>query len=114
MGGDLADARRMAVLDLAEDPPKLSAAAHALGEWWDAWFVVPPVMPGPQKSGAQSPWQVRAVVRAMRAGLSAEEAWWNPAGEVLWVGLASAEIEGAKVTLRTAEVEEGLRKLGWA
>jgi hypothetical protein len=106
-------ARDALAADLARYPEKVIAARAALVKWWNTYFQIPPILPGPGGPTPQTPWTARAAVRAMRAGLTYREAWWGPIGEALWLGLAAAELDGCKITLRTEELDTELKKLGW-
>jgi GNAT superfamily N-acetyltransferase len=107
-----AQRRRELCERLAMEPRLFAGALGAVRAYWSAWFHVPPIMPGAEGRKAQTPWQLRAVVRATRCGYTSQQAWFAPMARVLWESLAAAELDGAKITLLDEETKASLRKLG--
>ena len=60
------------------------------------------------KSYESIPWELACVANLARNGVSLEEAWTMPEGEAVWMSLASAIYNGAKVDVLSTEEEKDL------
>ena len=58
------------------------------------------------------PMPLACIANLTRNGISLEEAWIMPEGEAVWMSIAHAIYEGAKVDILSTDEEKELEKFG--
>ena len=58
------------------------------------------------------PWVLSCISNLVRNGISLEEAWTMPEGEAVWMSIAHAIYNGAKIDILSTDEEKELEKFG--